>query len=201
VNDPPDISKLLGVLSDVLSGNLGPALDAIDTADPQLQLDGAVKVGIGLAHARANDAPIPEEAKVLLAAMAAAPVARQCFRMVRESVGITQPEIAEKCGVRVETVSHWETGYSPLPVDAMAALFEILASRVKPPPALTGSDIARLRRSLGMRQIDFAAAVGVSVPTVKYWEKHGLLPVPAASARRVRDYAVREGIDLTQLAA
>ena len=120
--------------------------------------------------------------------------------MLREGLGITQREIAEKCGVGVSTVSHWETD-TPLPETAIVALLAVLASRANPPPAFTGADIARFRQRLGMRQADLAAAVGVSLPTVKYWEKHGASPIPVVAARRVRDYADREGIDLAKLAA
>jgi DNA-binding transcriptional regulator YiaG len=200
VTDAPDVGQLLSVLSDLLAGNLSPAVDAVEQADPQLDLGHAFKAGIEFAKSRASGEALPDEAKLLLAALAAAPVARQCFTLLREGLGITQQEIAEKCGVGVSTVSHWETD-TRLPDTAILALLDVLASRANPPPAFTGADIARLRRSMRMRQADFAAALGVSLPTVKYWEKHGASPIPVVAARRVRDYAAREGIDLAKLAA
>ena len=200
VTDAPDLSQLLSVLSNVLAGNLSPAVDAVEHSDPQLPLGQAFKAGVEFAKARANGEALPDEAKLLLTALAAAPVARQCFTLLREGLGITQQEIAEKCGVGVSTVSHWETD-TPLPEAAIVVLLDILASRANPPPVFTGADIARFRRGMGMRQTDLAAAVGVSLPTVKYWEKHGASPIPVVAARRVRDYAAREGIDLAKLAA
>jgi DNA-binding transcriptional regulator YiaG len=203
VSDAPDINKLLAALSDLLSGNFSPLLDAIDRADPGLPLGDAFKAGMEFARARTADVPVPDEAKALLTLLATQPVARQCFRILREGLEITQQEIAEKCGVSVFTVSHWETGTTPLPLEAMKALFDTLSSRASaaPPPAFTGAEIARFRRALHMRQVDFAATLGVSLPTVKYWEKRGNSPIPAVAARRVRDYATREGIDLAKLAA
>jgi DNA-binding transcriptional regulator YiaG len=200
VNAPPDISMLLAALSELLSGNLSPVLDAIERADPGLPLGDAFKAGIEFARARASDAPLPDEAKGLLTLLAAAPVARQCFRTLREGFGITQQEIAEKCRVTVFTVSHWETGTTSLPEEAIVALFDTLASRAAP-PAFTGIEIARFRQALHMRQVDLAAAIGVSVPTVKNWERRGNSPIPVSAAQRVHDYAAREGIDLAKLAA
>jgi DNA-binding transcriptional regulator YiaG len=200
VPDAPDIGQLLSVLSNLLAGNLSPAVDAVEQVDSELPLGQAFKAGIGFAKARASGEALPDEAKLLLTALAAAPVARQCFTLLREGLGITQQDIAEKCGVGVSTVSHWETD-TPLPEAAIVALLDVLASRANPPPAFTGADIARFRRALHMRQVDFAAALGVSLPTVKYWEKRDNSPIPAVAARRVRDYAAREGIDLAKLAA
>jgi DNA-binding transcriptional regulator YiaG len=200
VTDAPDIGQVLSVLTAILAGNLSPAVDAVERADPQLPLGEAFKAGIEFAKARTSGEALPSEAKLLLTALAAAPVARQCFTLLREGLGISQQEIAEKCGVSVSTVSHWETD-TPLPDTAIVALLDVLASRANPPPAFTGADVARFRRGMGMRQADFAAAVGVSLSTVKYWEKRRASPIPIVAARRVRDYAVREGIDLATLAA
>src|SRR5262249_4706282 len=117
-------------------------------------------------RAQETGAPvISDETKGLLALLAAAPVAAPSFRMLREGGGITQQEIAEKCRVTSSTVSRWEAGTTPLPEEALLELFKVLVSRAAPPPPFTGAYVARLRRALRMRQVDFAAVLGVSIPT------------------------------------
>jgi DNA-binding transcriptional regulator YiaG len=52
-----------------------------------------------------------------------------------------------------------------------------------------------------MRQVDLAAAVGVSRAAVLNWEQRGNLPIPVSASVRLYGYAEREGIDLPQIAA
>jgi DNA-binding transcriptional regulator YiaG len=204
-----DISLVLSALSGMLTGDLAPILDAIERADPKLQLElgDAFKAGIGIARA---GAALPDKAAWLLASLASAPVARHCFRMLRESAGITQRELAEKCGFDGSSVSYWESGGRALPEEAILALLEMIASRAAAsiltdtqvaPPSLTGTQVVRLRRGLKMRQVDFAAAVGVSRAAVLNWEQRGNLPIPLSASWRVYGYAERERIDLEQIAA
>ena len=52
-----------------------------------------------------------------------------------------------------------------------------------------------------MRQVDFAAAVGLSRAAVLNWEQRSNLPIPLSASWRVYGYAERERIDLEQIAA
>src|SRR5437763_17097576 len=126
-----DISLVLSALSGMLTGDLAPILDTIERADPKLQLElgDGFKAGIGIARAGAAGAALPAKAAWLLASLASAQVARHCFRMLRESAGITQRELAEKCGFDGSSVSYWESGGRALPEEAILALLEMIASR------------------------------------------------------------------------
>ena len=59
-----DTSLVLSALSGMLTGNWAPILDAIERADPKLQLElgDAFKAGIGIARARADGAALSDKA-------------------------------------------------------------------------------------------------------------------------------------------
>src|SRR5262249_38476502 len=115
-------------------------------------------------------------------------VAAEGFRTLRESLGISQAEIAELCGASRAVVSDWERGKASLPPAAVNALLGLTVARVDPAQMtpIYGRDIARLRRSLGMRQIDLAAALGVSEIAIRKWEQHEDKPLAPSTVRRIQ---------------
>lgn len=184
----------MSALSLLASGKLSEAIEAVARAsegggDPLHKLLGeALRAGFALAQANTNkDEPPPAEAMGLLRLLATAPVAAEGFRTVRESFGITQAEVAALCGVSSDAVSDWERGKASLPPAALDALLSLTVARVNhAAPPLSGNDLKRLRKMHGMRQVDFAAALGVSEPAIKKWEQHGDRPLAPATARRIR---------------
>jgi DNA-binding transcriptional regulator YiaG len=144
----------------------------------------------GFAAGRASDkgeAP-PPETMGFLRFLVAAPVAAEGFRTLRDSLGISQAEIAEICGVSRAVVSDWERGKASLPPAAIQALMRLTMSRLDQaePAPLSGKDIVRLRKALGMRQIDLAAELGVSEIAVRKWEQRGDKSLAPSTIRRIQ---------------
>jgi DNA-binding transcriptional regulator YiaG len=148
----------------------------------------AMEAAFALGRASGTGEPPPPEAMGFLRFMAAAPVAAEGFRTLRAGLGISQAEIAEMCGVSRAVVSDWERGKASLPPAAVQALLGLAAARFdRPEPApLCGRDIANIRKSLGIRQIDLAAELGVSEIAVRKWEQRGDQPLAPSTVRRIR---------------
>jgi DNA-binding transcriptional regulator YiaG len=185
------MDRALSALSLLASGKVSEAIEAaaqVSTGDPLHKLLGdALKAGFALAQAGANSEPPPAEAMGIFRLLAAAPVAAEGFRTIRESFGITQAEVAEVCGVSSDAVSTWECGKVSLPPAAVDALQRLMVAHLDPMAApLFGRDLRRLRKMCGMRQADFAAALGVSEPAIKKWEQHGDRPLTPSTVRRIR---------------
>src|SRR5215469_3271857 len=81
----------------------------------------ALEAGFAAGRASAGGEPPPPEAMGLLRFLASAPVAAEGFRTLRESLGISQAEIAKICGVSRAVVSDWERGKASLPPAAIHA--------------------------------------------------------------------------------
>jgi DNA-binding transcriptional regulator YiaG len=149
----------------------------------------ALQAGFALGQASDKDgSPPPPEATGFLRFLVAAPVAAEGFRELREGLGISQAEIAEICGVSRAVVSDWERGKASLPPMAVEALLGLAMARLNraEPAPLFGRDIARIRKALGMRQTDFAAALGVSEIAVRKWERRGDQPLAPSTVRRIQ---------------
>lgn len=54
-------------------------------------------------------------------------------------------------------------------------------------PSFDDFDVAKYRRSLGMSQVDFAQEYGISLATLKKWEKCSAQPIFGASFKRMLD--------------
>jgi DNA-binding transcriptional regulator YiaG len=123
----------------------------------------------------------------LLQQLAKAPVAAEGFRMLRESFGITQREIGERCGVHGHTVQSWECGKAELPPEAIVALLRLAVEHlyVAAEP-LSGTDLRKLRRLLKLSQRQFAKQLGVSTIALAKWEAAGSKPLMPATVRRIR---------------
>jgi DNA-binding transcriptional regulator YiaG len=148
----------------------------------------ALQTGFALGQASHKGETPSADAIGFLRFLAAAPVAAEGFRSLRAGLGISQAEIARMCGVSRAVVSDWERGKASLPPAAVHALLGLTMARldsVERPPLL-GRDIARIRKAIGMRQTDFAAALGVSEIAVRKWEQYSDKPLAASTVRRIQ---------------
>jgi DNA-binding transcriptional regulator YiaG len=147
-----------------------------------------LQTGFALGQASEKGGSLPADAMGLFRFLAEAPVAAEGFRTLREGLGISQAEIAEICGVSRALVSDWERGKVSLPPAAIQALLGLTVARLTraAPVPLLGRDIAKIRKALGMRQTDFAAALGVSEIAIRKWEKSADQPLAASTVRRIQ---------------
>lgn len=182
--------RVLDAVSAVESGDISKAVKlAAEAAESGLPLvKEALEAGFALGQASDKGQPPPADALGFLRFMAAAPVAPEGFRTLREGFGVSQAEIAEVCGVSRAVVSDWERGKAPLPPAAIQALLGLTFLRLNSaePAPVFGRDIARIRSALKMRQIDLAAALGVSEIAIRKWERHGDKPLAASTVRRIQ---------------
>jgi DNA-binding transcriptional regulator YiaG len=182
--------RTLNTLSALKSGDLSEALSfAAEAAEGRLPLvKEAIEAAFALGQASGKGDPPPPEAMGFLRFMAAEPVAAEGFQSLRKGLGISQAEIAELCGVSRAVVSDWERGKASLPPAAIQALFGLALVRFNQaePAPLCGHDIARLRKALGIRQIDLAAELGVSEIAVRKWEHLGDQPLAPSTVRRIQ---------------
>jgi DNA-binding transcriptional regulator YiaG len=170
-----DLSKIIAVAAEAVEEGLPLVKEALLT-------------GFALGEAsHKGETPSPE-AIGFLRFLAAAPVAPEGFRSLRKGLGISQSEIARMCGVSRALVSDWERGKASLPPAAVHALLGLSVARLASVerPQLRGRDIARLRKALGMRQADLAAALGVSEIAIRKWEQHSDKPLAASTVRRIQ---------------
>jgi DNA-binding transcriptional regulator YiaG len=170
------------------------ALEGLENGPPLVKE--ALEAGIALARAEARGEPPPADTLSFLRFLAAAPVAPEGFRRLRQQFGISQAAIGDLCGVTSQSVGKWESGAVSLPPAAVRALLNLAMKRPDPVPALTGRDIVAIRRALGDSQAAFAKRIGVSVPAVQLWEYRGLRPIPDTATRRVREFTARERIEI-----
>jgi len=171
----------------------GDLAKAIGVAAKAVELDlplvmKALQAGFALGQASNKGEAPPSEAIGFLRFLAAAPGAAEGFRALRQGLGISQAEIGEICGVSRAVVSDWERGRASLPSAAIHALRGLAVERldrVQRAPLL-GRDITRIRKALGMRQIDLASALGVSEIAIRKWEHRGDKPLAASTIRRIQ---------------
>jgi DNA-binding transcriptional regulator YiaG len=182
--------QTLDAIAALESGDLSKAMrvaaKALET-DLPLVME-ALKTGFALGQASNKGEAPPPDAMGFLRFLAAVPGAAEGFRSLRERLGISQAEIAEICGVSRAVVSDWERGKASLPPAAVHALRGLAVARLDRAERapLLGRDIARIRKALGMRQADLAAALGVSEIAVRKWEQHADKPLAPSTVRRIQ---------------
>lgn len=180
------LDAIAALKSGDLSKAVGAAAKAVEVGLPLVKE--ALQAGFALGQAsHKGETPSPG-AIGFLRFLAAAPVAAEGFRSLREGLGISQAEIARMCGVSRAVVSDWERGKASLPPAAVHALLRLTAARLdraERPPVL-GCDIAKIRKALGMRQTDLATALGVSEIAVRKWEQRSDRPLAASTVRRIQ---------------
>jgi DNA-binding transcriptional regulator YiaG len=170
-----DLSKLIKLVANGIELDLPFVMEAL-------------QAGIAVGQASNKCAALPPEVVGFLRFVAARPGAAEGFRTLRESLGISQAEIAEICGVSRAVVSDWEREKASLPpaaIQALQALAVARMDRMKQPPLL-GRDITRIRKALGMKQADMAAALSVSEVAIRKWEHHSDKPLAASTVRRIQ---------------
>jgi len=181
--------QTLDAISAIGAGELSKVLRlAIKGAKGLPLVNEALKAGFALGQASNKGEAPPPEAMGFLRFLAEAPVVAEGFQTLRERLGISQAEIAEVCGVSRAVVSDWERGKASLPPAAVQALLGLTFARLNQaaPAPLLGRDIVGIRKALGMRQADLAAALGVSEIAVRKWEQHSDKPLAPSTLRRIQ---------------
>ncbi len=107
------------------------------------------------------------------------------LKSLREQFDLTQQELAQLLQVSPVTVTAWETGKS---CPRRSNLAQIAAMREadqeeidealgrQPVPDISGIDVKRLRRRLGLTQNALAELIGVSAAAVTSWETGKTIP-------------------------
>ena len=182
------------IIAGVRSGDLSKMFKlAAKAAEDGLPLvKEALEAGFALGQASGKGEAPPPEAMGFLRFVAAA-VPAEGFQKLRKSLGISQSEIAEACGVSRAVVSDWERGKASLPPAAIESLLALNFARLDwaERAPLFGRDIANLRKALGMRQSDLAAFLGVSEIAVRKWEQRSDKPLAPSTVRRIQPRARR----------
>jgi transcriptional regulator with XRE-family HTH domain len=92
------------------------------------------------------------------------------IRRRRLDLGLLQRTVAEKLGVRVDTVTLWENGrVRPLPRH-FGPIVRFLGYDPEPGDRSLAGRLRAARRRLGLSQADFAARVGLDEGSVCRWE-------------------------------
>jgi DNA-binding transcriptional regulator YiaG len=120
------------------------------------------------------------------------PVSAEGLKALRTKLRITQEELGAAAGATHSAVAEWEAGRNPLPQRAFDALLSVMMSRITEPPPLTGNDIVKLRKNLGISQARLAEAVGVSIVSIGTWEKFGDRPLTREASAKVRERYAEE---------
>lgn len=93
----------------------------------------------------------------------------------RVEKGMTQEQLAEAIGTAVSSLSYWELGKRPVPLDTLLKIADVLQvdlnDLVKPSAALKAKyNIAAMREVRGMTQAQLADAVGMSKTQISNYE-------------------------------
>ena len=161
-----DLSALLNGLVESLA----------DVGDVGRLAQEAVRAGMALARCEATNQPVPPDVVSFLNFMAAAPTAPSSFKALRQSLNITQDQIAELAGTGRSTIAEWERGTEPMPVGVIHALMQLGAGKftkvaIDDDTAISGAEIRELRKALKLPRWAMAEALGVSVQGLQGWEE------------------------------
>ena len=115
------------------------------------------------------------------------------IRNKRLERGLSQREAAKAIGVEVTTLRNWETNRTSPRTRYLPAVIGFLGYTPYERPASCGGWVRLVRRSAGMSQRRFAAALGVDPSTVQGWETGRHRPT-TESLRKVE--ALEEGLGL-----
>lgn len=149
---------------------------------------------------RARNAPktIAEMLPLLRRKEVGGPVMRQ----LRQSLGLSQYQLAEICGVRQGNVAHWEGGRQAISEEPLTRLIQWMGDRVTktigdgPLPAA----LLKLRTELGLSHVAIAAKLDLKDTVVRRMET-GNMVISIDAAERYRELAADYGFDLNELAA
>jgi transcriptional regulator with XRE-family HTH domain len=124
------------------------------------------------------------------------------IRQFRQSLGLSQQQMADICGVAQHTVAYWEAGRQAIRQNTIQRLLAWMAEQgVKhleegPPPQA----LLKLRTQLGFTAAVMATKVGVKEDAVRRMEI-GNMPISMQVAAEYRKLAKENGLDLDDLAA
>lgn len=113
------------------------------------------------------------------------PFSSEMLKRLRDGFDLTQQELAQLLDVSPVTVTAWETGKSRPRRSNLAEIAKLRDAEQEeidrrlgrePVPDLSGSDIKRLRKGLGLTQTALAELVGVSAAAVTSWETGKTVP-------------------------
>ncbi len=181
-------------IADVQAGNYDVAADKIALAqvvEPKLSR-----------AARKLPQTIEGLMPLLRLRQAAGPVLRQ----LRQSLELSQAQVAEICGVVQSNVAHWESGRQAISEDAFRRLLEHYAKSSIANAAesaggeLTPQALMSLRRALRLDQMTMAKRVGVGYSVLRGLENGGR-PITLPIAKAYRELAAKHEINLDKLAA
>ena len=144
----------------------------------------------------------PKDIPALMPLLRRKDAAGPVLRDLRQSLGLTQSQVAEICGVSQKAVAQWEVGRNPVSQAAVEKLVHWMSAKgtseltAGPPPAA----LLKLRKALGFTQATLAAKLDLREAVVRRAET-GNLPLSMEQAERYRRIASQHGLDLDQIAA
>lgn len=176
-----DLNELAKVIIDNLDRANSPSTDLLRQM---------FEAGIALGQADAAKKEVPASALELMQLMATNPIAPKAFKALRQQLGISQESIAELCNISQATFSYHELSEGPMPPEAIHALMKLAFDKIpkngKQEDIISGATMYKLRKMLGIRQVDLAEMLGVSKQTVEAWEREPEKPLTAKMVQRIR---------------
>jgi len=130
----------------------------------------------------------------VLAAAAAQRVTAEQLRAGRERAGWTQPELAQRLGVKPARLRRWEMGRSPIPSLLWGPIRAVLENAPAEEPDEPISDLRERREALHWSQDHLAERLGVWQADVSRWER-GAPVAPAMRERVERELEAGTPID------
>lgn len=104
------------------------------------------------------------------------------IRSARKRAGLTQKALAWRLGLKggSATVANWESGHRRPRPKNLRAVWEVCGTHSTFAPTPPAVDVARcitrVRKAAGLSKRQLARAVGVSPPSVTYWERGDRTP-------------------------
>jgi transcriptional regulator with XRE-family HTH domain len=124
------------------------------------------------------------------------------LRRIRQTLGLSQVQVAEICGVAQHYIAGVETGRQSMAEEPMRRLIEWGAARgatIMGEQATTDA-LVKLRKLLRMSPYALADKLGVKEMVVRRIEANAM-PVPVILLEKYRRLAAERGIDFDRLAA
>ena len=88
------------------------------------------------------------------------------IRARRIDLGLRQLDVADRLGVKKDTIRNWEISRTDPEIRFLPALVDFLGYNPLPMPKTLGQEIQRARFSLGWSQLELAIRAGVDPATV-----------------------------------